>query len=159
MGNQRVGRINYCFCTAVVLFQTVLHGLRIIFFEAQYILYSCSAERVYTLRIISHHCNIAMVLGQFFHNEILCKIGILILIHQNELEAAAYPLQSIWKVSEKYIGVEKDIIKIHCSGQFAFLGIKGIDLMNTRLFGCRIILYGSCIARIGLRCYEIVLGH
>ena len=58
VGDDAVSNIYNVLCRPVILLKLKDSQFRIIFFEIQDILDVCSAERVDTLRIITHHTNI-----------------------------------------------------------------------------------------------------
>ena len=100
-----------------------------------------------------------MELAQFLKNDILRKVGILILVDHDIPESAGYRLQRSRIITQKDVHIQKDIIKIHYSSLSACFSILLIDLPDERFLGRNIILHRDSIPHVRFRRDQIILGH
>ena len=82
-----------------------------------------TSERVNTLRIVAHDTNILMHRRQFLRDHVLHVVGVLILIHHDVFELVLPFITHIQMIVEQFIGVQKDIVEVHCAGLEASGGI------------------------------------
>ena len=68
------------------LFQLDNLASRVVVLEIEDVLNVGSAEGVYTLGIVAYHADVLVGGGQFFDNQVLGKVGVLVLVHQNIAE-------------------------------------------------------------------------
>ena len=59
-----------------------------------------TAKRIDTLCIVAHHTKVAMSVTELLHNQMLCKVGILILVHQHIAEIVLIFFQHFGMISE-----------------------------------------------------------
>ena len=157
--NQTICRFYNSLSGTIILLQTKLLSLRIVLPEIQNILYPRSAERVYTLSIIPHHTKVSVFRGQLLNNQILRVICVLILIDKNIGESRPQFLKNLRKITKQDIRINKNIIKIHCSGLLTFLVIKSIYIPYPGLLCSRIVLRKRRIAQISSRSNQVILSH
>ena len=81
--NKAVGGIDDILGRAVVTLQFEQFGTRVAVLEREDILNRSPAKTVYTLCIITHHAYMVLRFSQQFDNQVLCVVGILVLIHQH----------------------------------------------------------------------------
>lgn len=86
--DQAVCRIHNILCRTVIPFQFENTATRILVLELQDIIDIGSSERIDTLRIIPNHTDTPMHFAQTLNDQMLCKVRILILVHQHKLEKA-----------------------------------------------------------------------
>ena len=60
---------------------------------------------------------------QFLCNHVLYVVGILILIHHDVFELVLPFITHVQMIVEQFIGVQKDIVEVHCAGLEASRGI------------------------------------
>ncbi len=116
MADHRVGHFHNVSGGAVVLLEAENLHIGVILFKIEDVLNIGTAKGVNTLRIIAHHADVATNRCQFPGNEVLRKVGILVLIHQHIMEFLLILVEHIEVVTEEHIGVEQQIIKIHRTG-------------------------------------------
>ena len=107
-------------------------GSRKILLEAQDVLDLRPPERIDALRIVSHHTNIAVTCSQLADDDILGKVGVLILVHQNVSELLLIFGQYIGPVTHQDIGIEQQVVKIHRSVFAAFAHVELVDVQKLR---------------------------
>ena len=73
---------------------------------------------------------VVVVFSQLADNEVLGEIGILILVYQDVGEQVAVVLQHVGVVPEKYIGIEQQVVEIHCPRHGTALLITLIYFMD-----------------------------
>ncbi len=89
----------------VVLFQLENLQIRVGVFKIQYVADVGSAKRVYALGIIAHNTKTVVLFCELGHNDMLCEIGVLILVDKYVSEKILIMAQHIGIVSQKQIGV------------------------------------------------------
>ena len=110
---QAVGRADNGLGGTVILLQLEDLRIGIYFRKIENIVNIGTTEGVDTLCIIPHHTDMLMVLGKLQHDAVLCKIGILILIHQNVTELVLITRQHLGVVPEQQECVEQQIVEVH----------------------------------------------
>ena len=153
-----VGSLNYNLGAAVVLVQLILCGIGKILLEIEDILYSCAAEGIYALRIISYHGNISVPGRELAHYEVLRHIGILELIHKDISEAAAYALKRIGKIPEENVCIEEQVVKVHYACHFAALPVELVYIHYAGPLGDEVLLLQHSVGEVCLWGYKVVLG-
>ena len=143
----------------VVLLQTEQLAVRIILPEVQDILDSGAAECINRLGIIPDDTDVAMELAQLLQNQILGRIGILVLVHENVVEPGCDVFQRGRIVTEQYVHVQQDIVEIHHAGLLAFRRIEHIDVADFRLLRMGVIDDSLGILFIYFRRDEVVFRH
>ena len=98
-----VGRVNNGGRGAIILFQLAQFVARVIISEAQDILDAGSSERIDTLRVISHHADVFMLFCQFFDDEVLRIVRILVLVHEYIVKFILVLLQYFREITEENI--------------------------------------------------------
>ena len=158
MLDDRVGGIDYGACRTVVLLELVGLGCGVVLAEREYVLDLRTAERVDTLRIVTNDAHTAVKLREAADDDVLRKVGILILIHQNILKQLLILGQHIGTVAQQDIGLQQQVVEVHCSVLLATTAILHIHIAKVR--NLRLSIFG-CIGRvshIGGRRYKAVLG-
>ena len=135
LADHRIGRIHNGLRRTVIALQAENPGIGIILLEVEDVLYSCSAKSIDALGIVSHNRDVLVILCQRSENHILQEVSILILIDENKLEPCLYLGKSFRLVSQKAVGVQQDIIKVHYSLLLALFLIHLVDEMDVRAAG------------------------
>ena len=104
---QAVGRLNDGLCRAVVLFQFENLGPIKHLREVEDIVDLCATEGVDALGIVTHHAHLSMMNPQLHHDAVLRVVGILVLIHKDELELVLVFCQYLGMLLKQYISVEQ----------------------------------------------------
>ena len=159
MGDDSVCRLHYIGSGAVVAFQSENLALGIVLLEVQDILDAGTAEGVYALGIIAHDADIVVSLGKLLEDEILGKVGVLVLIHQYIGEAGGYLFEGLGIVLEQNIHLHQDVVEVHHSTGLEFLLIKIVDVADARLLGCGISQTALRICPISDRSNEVILSR
>lgn len=99
-----------------------------------------------------------MVLGKLQHDAVLCKIGILILIHQNVTELLLITCQHLGVVSEQQECVEQQIVEVHRIRPPATLPISLVDVAKRRNLGSTVSFVSLLVVGIACRRNQMILG-
>ena len=158
VADQAVCRLDHCLRGPVVLFQPVFLGFRKIFTEIQDIFNAGTPECINALRIIAHNRNVAVHQRQVLDDQVLCQVGVLVLIYQYIPEFLPVFCQHFRILLKKNVGIKQQIIKIHGTGYLAFFCIQCVDVRYARFTGCLVCLHQLVIGSIGGRCHQAVLG-
>src|SRR5690606_29513751 len=105
--NNAVGSIHDHLGRTVVLFQFEDLDIGIILLKIQDILDIGTTEGIDTLCIIPYHTYIFIDRSQSLHDQVLRKVGILVLIHHQVFELMLILMQYIRIFIEQHIGLEK----------------------------------------------------
>ena len=151
LGDEAVGRIDDILCGTVVSFEFEYFQSRVLFTQSEYIVDIRSPERVNALGIVAHHADVVVVFSQLADNEVLGEIGILILVYQDVGEQVAIVLQHVGVIPEKYIGIEQQVVEIHCPRHETALSVDTVYFVNEGSFRTSIHLDKFPVSRIGLR--------
>ena len=111
--NDAVGRRHDVLRRAVVLFQFEELHLRVIALEVKDILYVGSAEGVNALCVVAHDADVLVACRQLLDDEILCIVGVLILVHHDVLETLLVFQQHVGEVAQQDIHVEQQVVEVH----------------------------------------------
>ena len=127
--------------------------------EIEDIAYIGTAERVNRLRIVAHHADVILRLGEFPHQHKLDIVRILVLVHQHILKLLLVPLLHFCTKVHQTDHVDQQVIKIHRVGGFQSSLIERIDgsqLIHTRLavFAQQLLVHS-----IGIGTDPAVLRH
>ena len=98
---------------AIVLFQFAELVAGVVVSEIQNVLDTGAPERINTLRVVPDHAYILVLFREFLDNKVLRVIGILILVDQNVIEFLLVFFKYFREVTEQYIGLQQQIVKIH----------------------------------------------
>ena len=113
MLDNRVCSIDNSLRRAVVLLELEDLRHRVVTAEVEDIFDLGTAERVDTLRIVTHHADTIVQLREATNYQILSIVCILILVHKDILEEVLVCRQHLWTISEQNIGLQQQIVKIH----------------------------------------------
>ena len=127
--------------------------------EIQDIINISTTETIDTLRIITHRTDTLLFLTKLHHDIHLNLIGILILIHKNEIEAVSIFSSNILMITEQLEGKGKQIIKVHCVSLFTTLNIRSKDFPHLRHLLTQITLEEFTIGSIFIRSHQLVFCH
>ena len=115
-GDSRVGKLQNFRHTAVIGFYLESLCRRIAGSKAENIFHVRSAPGVDALGIVPHHHQLAVFPGQHVNEAALEVIGVLVLIHQNMLEAGTVQGTQVLLFLKKPHDVEKQVVKVHAVG-------------------------------------------
>ena len=118
-----------------------------------------TTETIDTLRVITHGTNTLLLLTELHDDRHLNVIGILILIHQDIIEAGGIFVANILMLPEELIGKRQQIIEIHGIGLLAALHVSHENLTNLRHLRTLVLLEDSRIALISRSTHQVVLRH
>ena len=130
VGNHPVGRVQDGLGGAVILFQPDDLGVGEGLFKAHNILNGGPPELVNALVVVPHHTEVAPLLCQQPHKQVLGVVGILIFVHHEIAEFVLVKLQHLRALLEQLHSFENQIVKIHGVGVPQALLIEGIGLGN-----------------------------
>ena len=159
VGDKGIGGVHNGLGGAVVPFQAKHLGPREILLEIEDVLDLGTAEAIDGLGVVPHHANVPVTGSQFFEDDVLGHVGILVLIHQNVAEAAGNGLQGLRTAFKEDIQVQEDIVKIHDAGLAAQLAVAGIDAVDFRLLVVVVVFPETAhTVHIGRGGYKVVFG-
>ena len=115
------------------------------------------AEGVDALRIVAHHADVLVVLGQLEHDAVLGHIRVLILVHEDVAELLLVAGQHVGMVAEEQEGIEQQVVEVHRVGLAATLPVAAIDVAQSRYLGRAVVLIRFLVAGIVGRRHEVVL--
>ena len=146
MLDDRVGGLDDGASGAVVLLQLI--GLRcgVVVAERENILDLRTAERVDTLRIVTHDAHPTVQLREATDDDVLGEVGILILIHQDVVKQLLILAQHIGAVPEQDVGLQQQVVEVHRAVLLAAAAILHIHIAKVRYL--RLTILGS-IGRVG----------
>ena len=159
MLDQTVSRLNDGLGRAVVLFQFEETRALKLALIVENIIDIGTTETIDTLRVITHGTNTLLLLTELHDDRHLNVIGILILIHQDIIEAGGIFVANILMFPEELIGKCQQIIEIHGIGLLAALHVSHENLTNLRHLRTLVLLEDSRIAVISRSTHQVVLRH
>ena len=159
MLDQTVSRLNDSLGRAVVLLQFEETRALKLALIVENIIDIGTTETIDTLRVITHGTNTLLLLTELHDDRHLNVIGILILIHQDIIEAGSIFVANILMLPEELIGKRQQIIEIHGIGLLAALHVSHENLTNLRHLRTLVLLEDSRIALISRSTHQVVLRH
>ena len=156
--DQAVGCTDDGLGRTVILLQLEDFCVGIYLGEIQNIVDVGSPERVDALRIVTHHTNTLILLSELQHNAVLRIVGVLILVDKHITELLTIARQHFGKIAEKNIGIDQQIIEIHCSGLPATLPVTAVNVAYGRHLGRSICLVSLLVGSIARRRHQMVLS-
>ena len=126
-GYQRIGSIYDILCRTIVFFEFEDTTALEIFLERENIIYICSAERVDTLRIVSHNRYSPMFLSQKVDNTVLGYVGILIFVYEDKCKTIAVFGKDIGIIFKQKVGMQQYVVEVHSVGLAATCTVRGKD--------------------------------
>ena len=159
MLDQTVSRLNDGLGRAVVLFQFEETRALKLALIVENIIDIGTTETIDTLRVITHGTNTLLLLTELHDDRHLNVVGILILIHQDIIEAGGIFVANILMLPEELIGKRQQIIEIHGIGLLAALHVSHENLTNLRHLRTLVLLEDSRIALISRSTHQVVLRH
>ena len=81
VGNQDIGGFDNALGTTVVLLQFIERSVGVVLLKIKNIADVGASKRINTLGVVAHHTNVLKARSQGLHDQVLCVVGILILIH------------------------------------------------------------------------------
>ena len=127
--------------------------------EVEYVVDVGSPEGIDALGIVAHHADVLVLFSQLEDNQLLNGVGVLILIHQDELKPLGIFLADIFVFTEKLVGQREQVIEIHRIGLLATRLIDAEDLRDGRHLLTDIALYEFTVVAIVVGKNQMVLGH
>ncbi len=116
---------------SVVLFEVDYFGIRIVTLEVQYIRYICTTPGVYPLPVVTDDTEIFRVTREYTDRLVLQRIGILVLIYHEVLEAIMEVFANFRDI-EDLPETEEKIIEIQSIFFFHLATIGLVDLEDDR---------------------------
>ena len=159
MLDQTVSRLNDGLGRAVVLFQFEETRSLKLALIVENIIDIGTTETIDTLRVITHGTNTLLLLTELHDDRHLNVVGILILIHQDIIEAGGIFVANILMFPEELIGKCQQIIEIHGISLLATLHVSHENLTNLRHLRTLVLLEDSRIALISRSTHQVVLRH
>ena len=157
--NEAVGSLDNHLCRAVVLLELEYLRSLITLGKAEDIADIGTAERVDALRIVTHHAYCLTCLGQLPHDTALDIVGILELIDKQVSEAVDITVEHLGEILEKTVCIHQQVVKVHCIGKTAPLGIPLVYLVCRRDLGMEVITTQSLVVLIIMRGDKVALGR
>ena len=99
-----------------------------------------------------------MFLAQLVHNQVLREVGVLILVNKDVAEKFLIALQHLGIVAQQQVGVEQQVVKVHCPCNAASVPVGLVDGGRLGTLGIAVSIHQGLIAGIVLRRDERVLG-
>ena len=144
---------------AVVLFEFEELRVGVILFEIEDVLNVGPAEGVNALGIVPHHADIFMHRPQLLDDEVLGKVGVLVLVDKDVLEAVLVLAEQVGEITQQDIHLEKQIVKVHgASSETSYL-ILGEDVREHGPTCLLVLRPNLGILRIGPGVQQVVLGR
>ena len=159
MLDQTVSRLNDGLGRTVVLFQLEETRTLKLALIVENIIDIGTTEAIDTLRVITHGTNTLLLLTELHDDRHLNVVGILILIHQDIIEAGGIFVANILMLPEELIGKRQQIIEIHGISLLATLHISHENLTNLRHLRTLVLLEDCRIALISRSTHQVVLRH
>ena len=156
---QTVSRLNDCLGRTVVLFQFEETRTLKLALIVENIIDIGTTEAIDTLRIITHGTNTLLLLTELHDDRHLNVVGILILIHQDIIEAGGIFVANILMFPEELIGKRQQIIEIHGISLLAALHVSHENLTHLRHLCPFVLLIDNRIALISRCTHQVVLRH
>ena len=100
-----------------------------------------------------------VLLGQLGDDHVLGKVGVLILIYKDIVEALLIFLQDVGVVAKQYIGIHQQVVKVHRIRYLATVAIGAVNLAGSWSIGSFVLFNKLGVALIVGRSEECVLHH
>ena len=142
----------------VVLFQADELIVGVVVFEVQDVLYVGTAEAVDRLGVVAHHADVLEEGGQTADDEVLCEVGVLVLVHKDVLEVVLVLVEDVGVVAEQHVGEEEDVVEVHRIGTLQAVVIHLEDLGDEGLVGLAVGLLDDGVVGVVLGRVEARLG-
>ena len=156
--DQAVGRAHDGLRAAVVLLQLEEGVVGVVVPEVEDVLDAGPAERVDALAVVAHHGEVLVAGGHGAHDVVLGQVGVLVLVHQDVLEALLVLQHHVRMVAEQDVGVEQQVVEVHGGRPEAALGVLAVDLAELLASGCRVIGHQLHVVQVLLGADQVVLG-
>ena len=122
-------------------------------------MYVGAAEGVDALCIVAHHADVLETGGKLLYYQILCVVGVLVLVDEDVLESVLVFQQHIGEVAQEYVGVEEQVVEVHSHSVAKTAVVELVDLANHWLVGCLVGLLYLGVGAVVLGSYQAALGH
>ena len=109
------------------------------------------------MRIVAHHADVLVVLGQLEHDAVLGHVRVLILVHKNVAELLLVAGQHVGMVAEEQEGIEQQVVEVHRVGLAATLPVAAVHVAQGGHLGRTVVLIRFLVAGIVGRRHEVVL--
>ena len=114
--DQRISRLHNQLRTPIVLFQFEEFCIVVLALEVQDIVDVRTSERIDALCIVAHHAHLLTFLRELIDNGLLCKVRVLILIHEHKMEFFYVFLADFLMILKQKPRLDEQIIEIHRIG-------------------------------------------
>ena len=125
---------------AIIAFQTNDVSIFKIAFKMEDVGHLCAAPAIDGLVIISHTANIAMVSQQHTQPQVLCRVGVLILIHQNMFKLFLPQCGNLFIALEQSDDMQNEVAKVAAVHGKEPLLIGAIELKSFAIEAMMILL-------------------
>ena len=144
---------------AVVLFEFEELRVGVILFEIEDVLNVGPAEGVNALGIVPHHADIFMHRPQLLDDEVLGKVGVLVLVDKDVLEAVLVLAEQVGKITQQDIHLEQQVVKVHGASSETSDLILGEDVREHGPTCLLVLRPNLGILCIGPGVQQVVLGR
>ena len=158
-GDDAVGSIDDVLRRSVVLFELEEVHVGVVALEVENVLYVGPAESVDTLCVVTHHTDVLVACGEFLHYEVLCVIGVLVLVDHNVLEALLVLEEHVGEIAEEDVHVEQQVVEVHSVAVMEALVVHLVDGADGGAFGVDVGLIDFGVLLVVLGTEEVALGH
>lgn len=157
--DQAVGRAHDVLGAAVVLLQLEDAVVRVVGLEVEDVLDVGPAEGVDALAVVAHHGDVPVARGQGAHDVVLGQVGVLVLIHQQVLEALLVLQHHLGMVAEEDVGEEQQVVEVHGAGTVAASGVLLVDGADVWAQVGGIGGHQLGVVQVVLGPHQVVLGN
>lgn len=117
----------------VVLFEFEEVEVGVVAAEVEDVLYVGSAEGVDALCVVAYDTDVLVAGGEFFDDEVLGVVGVLVLVDHDVAEALLVLEEHGWEVAEEDVHVEEEVVEVHGHGVTEALVVHLVDLREHGL--------------------------
>ena len=155
--DQRIGGPHDHLGAAVVLLQFEELVVRVVAAEVEDVLDVGPAEGVDALAVIAHHGDVLMPRRQGLHDAVLHGVRVLVLVHQQVLEALLVFQHGLRVVSEEQGGIVQQVIEVHGSRAETLLRIGLVQIADALTAHAGVARHQFHIGQVFQRTDEVVL--
>ena len=130
--DQRVRRLHNQLRTPIVLLQFEKFGIVVLALEIQDIVDVRTSERIDALCIVSHHTHLLTLFRELIDDGLLCKVRVLILIHEHKMEFFYVFLADFLMILKQKPCLDEQIIEVHRIGLSAPFRVPYIYIRHLR---------------------------
>ena len=143
---------------AVVLLQFHHAAAGIVFLEADDVLDPCAPEGVDGLGVIAHHADVLVQPGEPLQDGVLGDVRVLVLVHEDVVEAAGDYPEHVGVVRQEHVGVQEDVVEVHHGHAVAGVAVGDEDAARQGPSGPGVAALLLGVGRVGVGRHEVVLA-